>query len=384
MENLGSFDVAVIGAGVVGSSAAYFAASLGAKVALIEQSLPGTEGSGRNAGGIRQQGRLPSELPLAMHSIRLWQRMRDELGGEFEYVQNGNLYLGFSEREVEILKAAAARQRRAGLHVQFLSPADVRTLAPGVTDRVLAANYCPSDGHANPILATRFLARLASQAGVHMQMGTRVLNLEVRGDRVTGLITEKGRLECPAVIAASGAWTAALGRRIGLNIPLLPRRTQILVTTPLPHFLRQFVSGNTVYVRQSRSGNLHIGGGGSWEELGFGKENSFHSLHRFVARATDVVPAVARTSVLRSWAGTLDISPDGGPLVGKIPGVDGLIVAVGYSGHGFAMGPGSGDVTARLALGMDPGVEIAGLDPARLPSDLDFQSQYVQNPEPAC
>lgn len=384
MEHLGSFDLAVIGAGVVGSSAAYFAAKLGARVALIDKSLPGTEASGRNAGGIRQQGRLPAELPLAMHSIRLWQHFRDDLGGQFEYEQSGNLYLGLTEREVEILKAAAERQQKAGLPVQFLGPAEVRELAPALTHRVLAANYCATDGHANPILATRFISRVAVGAGARLFDRTRVLNFEISGGRVTGLVTDKGRLGCRAVIAACGPWTVELGRQIGLNIPLMPRRTQILVTTPLPPILRQFVSGNTVYIRQSHSGNLHMGGGGAWEEVGFDRENSFHSLRRFVARATDLLPSVASTSVLRSWAGTLDVSPDGGPLIGPAPGVDGLILAVGYTGHGFAMGPGSGDVTARLALGMEPGVEIGGISPARFPPDFDFGSKYVRTPEPAC
>lgn len=136
-------------------------------------------------------------------------------------------------------------------------------------------------------------------------------------------------------------------------------------------------------MRQTQAGNLIVGGGGAWEELGFGHGTSFPSLHRFVARGLDLLPALARTSVLRTWAGTLDITPDGAPLVGPAPGLPGLILSAGFSGHGFALGPGAGEAAARLALGMEPGVNISGLDPARFPAGLDFAGTYHAVPEPA-
>lgn len=383
MNSLSTFDVVVVGGGVVGASAAYFAARLGASVAIVEKGIPGQEASGRNAGGVRQQGRARSELPLAKHSVKLWQFFRDERGGQFEYVQDGNLYLALTEAEVDILKAAAVRQQRDGLPVTFLAREALRELAPALSDRILGANYCPTDGQANPILATRFLLREALRAGVSLYDQTRVTAIEVGAGRVRGVRTDRGRIECRAVIAAAGAWVADLCRPLGVELPIIARRTQICVTTPLPRILRQFVSGNTVYIRQSMSGNLFLGGGGNWEALGYRKDTSFHSLHRFVARSADLLPAVRQTSILRTWAGTLDITPDGAPLVGPVPSVEGLVVAVGYCGHGFALGPGSGDVTARLALGMEPGVDVSGLAPDRFPAALDFPATYQPVAEPA-
>lgn len=172
------YDIAVIGAGVVGASAAYFAAGLGASVALIDRGWPGQQGSGRNAGGVRQQGRLPAELPLAMHSIGLWERFRDELGGQIEYVQDGNLYLALNEAEMALLKSAALRQREAGLDVRFLTAPEVQEVAPALSERVVAANYCPRDGVTNPILATRFVLRLAVSAGARLFAQTAATGIE--------------------------------------------------------------------------------------------------------------------------------------------------------------------------------------------------------------
>lgn len=383
MGTFKAYDVAVIGAGVNGCGAAYHLANDGYKVAVVEKGIISGEASGRNAGGVRQNGRSPAELPVAMNSIRQWMTFRDEFGGEFEYRQDGNMVLAYSAEEQEKLRQEAERQRAQGLEIKHITdPYEIHQLAPAVNDQVRAANFVLGDGHAQPFKATWFLADLAKKHGAEFFTFTTATKLVKEKDAIVGVETTKGLIPTRSVIMASGPWSIVLAADIGVKLPMLVRRTQACVTVPLEPFLKPWVTSGTIWVHQTLAGNAMIGGGGPWEPLSFTKESSLTSLQRFSRRAQQVVPRLKGVRLLRGWGGSLDVTPDFQLIVDKIREVEGLVVAVGTCGHGFALGPGVGQACAEMATGRKPSVPIEGLSLDRFPADLDFPKIYKATPEP--
>jgi sarcosine oxidase subunit beta len=383
MESLKAQDVVVIGAGVNGCGAAYHLARDGYKVAVVEQGMIAGEGSGRNAGGIRQNGRSKAELPIAMNSVRQWMGFRDELGGEFEYVQKGNVLAGYTEKQTQDMAKDAQRQREQGLDIQHITDQKlIREMVPSLNHQVACINFVATDGKAQPFKATWFLAKLAKEKGATFHTFTKATRLVRTGDAITGVETSKGLIPTRSVILACGPWAIALLQDLGIKLPLLVRRTQACITTPMPHFIDQWLTSGTIWVHQTESGNVMIGGGGPWEPLSFTKESSLPSLQRFCRRAQQMVPGLKDARLLRGWGGCLDITPDFQLIVDKLPMVEGLVVALGTCGHGFCLGPGIGQACAEMATGRKPSLPMEGLALSRFAPGTDFEKTYKAMPEP--
>ena len=371
-------DVVVIGGGIMGCSTAFFLARAGVRVTLVEKAEQvGTEASGRNAGGIRANGRKPAEVPLAIASIRLWQAFSDEYGGQFEYDQHGQMYLARNEEELAALRRAAPTLQGLGLGVQVVTGPDLRDLSPNLSSLVVGALYCPTDGFANPILATRFVGRLAERAGARILTGTALTGLVKESGRITEVVTTRGRISTGAVVCTAGPWTNEIARMVGVKLPIEVKPNYIAVTTPTAPVLRQFVSGHTVYIRPARAGNLIFGGGAAGPAAGFSKASSLATLRWSAGRAAEVLPAMRHTSILRSWAGTLAYSPDHMIILDSLPGVANMLFATGCSGHGFCLGPMAGKLLAELTLGLTPSLPVDQFRLARL------GSRAVRDAEPA-
>lgn len=382
MAVINEADVVVVGGGIVGCAAAYQLARAGRSVALVEKGGIGLQASGRNGGGVRQQRRHPAELPLAMESIRMWASLPEELGCDLEYRRDGNLACAFTEDEAATLEAEVHRQREAGLDVRFLDRGDVRHVAPAVSDAVAAGAFCPSDGHANPAVTTVAFGRAAARAGARVYTDTPVVGIRMVDDAVFGVLTGRGEITAPVVVNAAGPWARDVGLMAGVRLPIIPRRSQVVVTSPMPPFFGQFVGGNTVYCRQARNGSVHIGGSGHWEPAGFDQGNSLTAIRRFANRAAELVPRIGDALFLRAWGGTVELTPDEIPIIGWADGVKGFLVAAGYSAHGFALGPVSGRLICELVMGQEPSLSLDAFRPSRFPSGLDFASRFRQLPEP--
>ena len=362
MAGEGTADAVVIGGGIMGCSAAFFLAQAGVKVTLVEKAEQvGTEASGRSGGGIRANGRKPAEVPLAIAAVRLWEAFRDEYGGQFEYDQFGQMYLARNEMELDSLQRAAPVLQGLGLPVQIVVGHDLKELCPHLSPIVIGALYCPTDGQANPILATRFVGRLAEREGVRILTGTAVTGLEHQSGRITGVLTPRGRIATGAVVCAVGPWANNIAGMVGVTLPVQPVPQCIGVTTPTGPVLRQTLSGHTVFARPTRAGNLVFSGNKERPAPGFSQETDLQILRWAVRRLAELLPPVAQTSLLRSWAGTLAVSPDRMLILDRMPGVENMTFATGCSGHGFCLGPAVGKVLAELTLGRAPSVPIDGL-----------------------
>jgi sarcosine oxidase subunit beta len=326
-------------------------------VVLVEQGELAGMASGWTLGGVRQSGRAVAELPLAMAAVRRWTALARELDAELEYRQGGNLRLARTAAEVPVIAELVAEQRALGLDLAFLpdGPA-VRAVAPALAESVLAASYCPTDGHANPVATVRAFAAAAARHGATVRTGTRVVAIDTSGGRVHGVDTAAGPIAADVVVVAGGVHSGALCATAGLRLPLTVRHAAIVQTVPLPPLLAPVlgVANGDLAGRQEVGGRLRLSGDVEpWDLPVDGwtadaVQPNAAAVAGVIARATAVVPAVATAGVARVWGGLLDMTPDGLPVIDRPPGVDGLIVAAGFSGHGFCLGPVTGQLVREL------------------------------------
>ncbi|MFI4994715.1 MAG: NAD(P)/FAD-dependent oxidoreductase, partial [Hyphomicrobiales bacterium] len=254
-------DIVVIGGGITGTAAALSLAEEGHAVTLIERRAIAAMASGWTLGGVRQSGRDLAELPLARAAVAIWPTLEERLGQDVEYRRHGNLRLARSDSEVETIRALVEEQRAQGLDLAFLANnRAVRDIAPAISEHVLAASFCPSDGHANPVKATRALAQAARAKGAVIREGVAAHAIRVEHGRVAGVETSGGYVPAGAVILAAGVNTPALLAPLGLDLPLAVTIVHVLQTEILPRALDQVlgVANADCAGRQEADGRLRV------------------------------------------------------------------------------------------------------------------------------
>lgn len=372
-DALGEARVAVVGGGIVGLMSAYFAAAAGADVQVYEAKALGGAASGRNAGGIYAGGRDMGEVALARVSMDLWEAL-GERGMDVKFRRRGHTIVALNATELSLLRKAAELYISAGMHVELKEGAEAVAELPFVTPKLAGGLFSPDDGQGYPFTAVAALRDEIRRLGgeVYAHLPVRALLAE-RG-QVNGVRTALGDHRADAVLLAAGPWTAGFGEEVGARLPVAPRRSQLTVSERLPvHDDFPFVSGNRVYARQTHAGNVLIGGGGPWEENGYATTTTRKALSVYGTYMTEMFPGLARVPIIRAFAGTVELTPDHYPLLGRVPGSAGLWVSAGYNGHGFGLSAAAGRLFAEL-LGYDlAGQEVPatlsdalrGYDPAR-------------------
>lgn len=358
-------EVAIVGGGVIGCSIAYHLARGGARVQLFEAREIPSGASAASAGGVRQQGRDPRELRLAIASIARWEQLESELEADVHYRRQGHLRVVEDEARLPEVLAWMEEQQAAGLDIRLVAGDELRRTAPGLADTVAFGTFTPDDGHANPILTTKAFAAAAARHGAQSHPFTPVVEIEVESGRARGLRTEAGTVACEHVVLAAGAWSVKLARSLGVVLPIEARGLQMMATTPAPPSLRPVVGalGRSLSLKQVPSGNYVIGGG--WPgsiDLERRASRVWQSSVSGSARASSAVfPPLLTTRLERVWVGIEAVCADEVPLLGQLPGIEGLTVATGFSGHGFALSPIIGQVISELILAGRPSHSIAQL-----------------------
>ncbi|WP_435167534.1 NAD(P)/FAD-dependent oxidoreductase [Falsirhodobacter sp. 1013] len=405
-------DCVVIGGGIVGVSAAYWLARAGQKVVLLEKGRIGAEQSSRNWGWCRQQNRDVRELPLSTRSLALWEEMAADLGPDIGFRRCGLLYLSDDPAELEGWASWGRFARGEGVDTRMLTAAETAERARATGRSWQGGVWSVSDGIADPASAAPVIARGVVKHGGHVIQRCAARGIERAGGRVSGVITERGTIRTRNVVVAGGAWAGSFMNQLGVTFPQASVRSSILSIMPgaegLPDALH--TKGVSVTRRGDGGHTLAISGRGSvdltpgmlrgakhflpmfakrWRSLRPGWTQGWVSgfetraiwptdretpmermrvldpapsvplVRETLARARALLPALRGIPVQASWAGFIDSTPDGVPVIDADVGVPGLVLAAGLSGHGFGIGPGVGHLVADLALGRDPITEVA-------------------------
>jgi sarcosine oxidase subunit beta len=360
---------------VIGNSIAYHLARQGQQVHVIDRSevAKSPAASWASAGGVRRQGRHPAEAKLAIEAIERWKTLEQELETNLGYYQGGNLLLAESDTEADQLVQFVNLQHQLGfLDVRLVERKEALSLAPGLDDRIVAGSYSPSDGQADPVLTARAFAHAAQHHGAIYWTGATVLSFLVHNQRIVGVQTARGEAKAEQIVLAAGAWSDKLASTIGLRLPIRTRALQMILSTPAQSKLLQPVIsavGRTLSLKQVANGAFLLGGG--WLGDPSPDRRSYILRSKSVEgnwlTARELLPAVGDQHIARSWCGLEAQSIDDIPFIGAIPGLNGLTIAVGFSGHGFALAPAIGRSVADQIIGRST-PELEGLNPSRIAS----------------
>ena len=354
-------DVAIIGGGTAGCAAAVRLRQAGMRVVLIERDRCGAAASGVNFGGVRQQGRPPAELPLAIRSRALWPTLNALLGEDTEFIASGHLKLARSDADMAELEDYAILARDTGLELTLIGRNAIRAEVPWLGAKVIGASLAPTDGQANPRVVAPAYARLAKRLGVTVleQAAVTAARRTERGFEVAaGSAIVTSRL----LINAAGMGAAAIARLFGESVPLEAMMPNMVVTEPLPYIATRSVGvcGGDIYLRQIPRGNVIFGGGrghGDW--IDWRSRPSTATTVAAIPKLVDIVPAFCDALIIRSWSGIDGLTPDKMPVIGPSLTTPGLLHAFGFSGSGFQLGPVVGEILSELALTGDTPSPIA-------------------------
>jgi sarcosine oxidase subunit beta len=362
-------DVLIIGGGGAGISTALHLARRGAEVTLLERGLVGTQATGVNFGGVRQQGRHPAELPLSARSRRLWARMAELVGTDAEFDPCGHLKLARSPAEEAELVKWNAMARAHGLDPQMVGRNAIRSDYPFFSDLVIAGSLLADDGTANPRLLGAAFAQAARAAGATVLENHRVEAVGHDGSDFT--VTANGQVfRAPMLVNTAGFWGGRIAAQFGEPVPVAPLAPNLIVTEPVPHFLARSlgVVGGNFYGRQTARGNLVLGSGRGeadpQEALPTSRPLPATSMIA-MRRAIEVIPHLAGVMMIRSWAGIDGEMPDDLPVMGFSHTRPGLVHGFGFSGHGFMLGPAVGEILSELVLDGRTDVPLSPFDIAR-------------------
>ncbi|HWK73735.1 MAG TPA: FAD-dependent oxidoreductase [Povalibacter sp.] len=398
-RSLGSCDVLVIGGGLVGCAAAYYLSRAGAEVALIEQADLNREASGRNAGSLHfqleyrlikygdaQAAQFAQIIPLSLIAMEDWSGLEHELDTPMEVEMNGGLIVAQTPADVAMLENRQALQQRWGLPTELLSAAEVRRRAPYLVETVIAASFCGREGHANPRLVAPAFARRAETAGARIRCRTRVTALQRDGSRWRATVRRGDgsieEIDARAVLDAAGAWAAEIAALAHLHLPIYPVPLMMNVierTVPtIPHLVQH--ASRRLSLKQVGAGNVLVGGGWpgrfarvhSTMDTQQRAEPVLDNMVENLALAVELVPALARLHLLRTWTGITGVTADQMPLLGEVPEAPGFFVAAG--GAAFTHGPTYARLISELICTGRASTAIDLYSPARFSHVNNFMA----------
>ena len=411
-------DAVIIGGGIIGVFTAYYLARRGMKVALVEKGRIGAEQSSRNWGWCRQQNRDARELPMATKSLDLWERFTAETGENTGFRRCGLLYLSDSEQELATWARWRDFARTVGVTTHMLSAAEASERGRVTRRKWRGGVFSPSDGIADPANAAPAVARALLKLGATVHQSCAARGIETSGGRISGVVTEQGTIQTQIAILAGGAWASSFCRQLGIRFPQACVRQTILAVASkgkaVPDVL--YTSGIAVTRRGDVGHTLAISGRGRvdptpqllrfsmqflpmfvrrWRNLAPGGLEGVRSGHEGLSRwrldrptpmermrildpavdpgavrltrerAVKLIPELEDCPITAAWSGYVDSTPDGVPGIGEIPGIPGFVLAAGFSGHGFGIGPGAGHLIADIVSGAAPIVDPRPYHPSR-------------------
>ncbi|CAN7303831.1 NAD(P)/FAD-dependent oxidoreductase [Acidovorax sp. LjRoot194] len=345
-------DVAIVGGGIVGASAALALRRQGVDVVLLERDLCGSRSSGVNYGGVRRQGRPLSQLPLAQRAHEIWARLPALIGTDGEYARTGHFKIARSDADMAALEHYADLSRDFDLGIELISGERLRSECPWLGGKAVGGSLCVDDGQANPRLVSPAFALAAQRAGAQIFERSPLTRIEHDGRQLFTLHSGQAlQVQAPIVLNCAGAWAGAMAEQFGEQVPLRSGHPAMMVTEPLPYFMQWSlgVEGGGIYCRQVARGNLVLGGGSGFWLDGDRARSERSAIASLTVQAVELLPALKHAHFIRTWSGTEGYLPDRQPVLCKSRTTPGLIHGFGFAGAGFQIGPAVGEVLAELA-----------------------------------
>lgn len=402
----------IIGGGIVGVSTAWFLAKRGIDVVLCEKGHVAGEQSGRNWGWVRQQGRDLRELPMMIESMRIWRGLEAEIGEDVGYTEGGCLFMASTDEELERYAAWIESAKSFGLDTRIIAGTALDEHVAGGSSRWAGALYTAGDGRAEPHKAAPAIARAAARAGAAILTACAVRGIESSGGKVSAVVTEHGTIRTSTVLCAAGAWTSLFCRALGISVPQLRVKGNVVRTAPAANILNGNVFDERLGIRRRQDGGYTVAHGSillhpitpstvrygfkflpalkqEWKvlRLTIGREfvdelrlprrwaldaqSPFEKmrvldpppspwvLRRIRANIDATYPELQGAEIVEAWAGMVETTPDVVPVIGEDERLPGFFIATGFSGHGFGMGPGAGYAIAGLLTGEDTGIDLS-------------------------
>lgn len=366
-----SAEVVIIGAGIMGCSIAYHLAERGlTDVVVIERDLIGQGATADAAGGIRQQFSTETNIRLTQLSLGYWENFEERFGVDINFRQQGYLFLLTDDENVSVFQQNLKLQQSLGVPVRWVEPDEIGRMNPAVSlDSVLGGTFCPRDGWADTSTSTMGFASAARRKGVKIVEETPVTGIVVENGAVCGVVAGDQRINSPQVICCSGPQTNIVGKLAGLDIPIQPHRRMSFITEPFDlvpasvPFTIDFA--RSLYFHPESTGFL-FGMSNPNEPPSDNKTVDDEWMYTNIEALIERAPVFAEATVMRGWAGFYEITPDDNPILGRMPDLEGFIVAAGFSGHGFMQGPAIGRAISELVLDGEPRIlDLSAFRPGR-------------------
>lgn len=378
--------VVVIGAGAIGLGVAYELVRRGeTDVVVLDRQHLNFGATARNGGGVRAQWTTKANIELARESIRRFKRLSQELGNNLFWRQCGYLFCARNDDQIASLEKSVAFHNAHGVRTRLMEPDEALRIIPELDIKgagVVKAAYNADDATLFPWPLVWGYHERCKEAGVEIHPFTQVTGLimEPSTNRVQGVHTDKGTIRCDWVVNATGAWANTITRMAGLELPIRPERHEILVTEPLKPFLRcMLVDMKTgLYANQSSRGEIVSGISEPEHAITMDWRSTLPFLLHQARTITKLLPVVKGVSLLRQWAGSYDMTPDGKPIIEAHEEAPGLITAAGFSGHGIMTSPVSVEIAVDLIQGKRPRFDMYGMSTARfLPGAKETEKETM-------
>jgi sarcosine oxidase subunit beta len=351
------YDAIIIGAGSVGVPAAMSLAEAGLRTLVLDSRASAGQGSNKAAiGGIRATHSDLAKIRLCLRSIEIFSTWKEKFGDDIEWQTGGYCFVAYREREEKILKDLLAIQKPYGLNIDWLDRDDLLKLIPDLNPNgLLGGTFSPDDGNVSPLLALHAFYKRAKHLGAEFHFNESVTGIDLAGGRVRGVRTGQGSYSADVVINAAGPWAVPVAKMVDIDVPVKPDSHEAAITEAVAPFfkpmivdIRPVTGSANYYFYQHATGQIVFCITPSPNIWGEDCRETSEFLPMVAKRMVDLMPRLANLRVRRTWRGLYPMTPDGFPIVGWTKEVEGYLLAVGMCGQGLMIGPGLGELLARM------------------------------------
>lgn len=355
-----NYDLIIIGAGSIGTPCALAAARRKLSVLVLDPGASPGQGQNKAAiGGIRATHSDAAKIKISLESLRIFSGWKDENGDDIGWVKGGYTFPAYTESHEKMMRELLKVQQGHGLNISWLDASAMRGLVPGLNaENLRGGTFAPDDGSASPLLSVNAFYRKAASLGADFHFGESASRIIVENGKVKGVASSKETYHAPLVLNAAGANAKEICAMAKVEVPINPDCHEAGITEPVQPMFKPMVvdirsesSSSNYYFYQNSEGQLVFCITPNPQIWGTDRNSTSAFLPLAARRMINLLPRLAALKVRRTWRGLYPMTPDGFPIVDVFDSPKGLLIAGGMCGQGFMLGPGIGELVARMITG---------------------------------